>query len=248
MNLTGKVAIVTGGAKGIGKDIVKTLAQNGAFVVINYNTSSESAISLQNELKELGHNVLLVKANIGKYGDAEYLVNETMKVYNKIDIVVNNAGITKDNLILRMSEDDFDQVIETNLKGAWNVSKHVVKVMSKQKYGKVINISSISGLIGNIGQTNYSASKAGLIGLSMSLAREFAKRNICVNVVAPGFIETDMTKALSEEVSQHFLNQIPMNRFGTTKDIANMVLFLASDYSNYITGQVFRVDGGLVMG
>lgn len=248
MSLEGKVAVVTGGAKGIGKEIVKQLASKGVKVVINYNTSSEQAESLQKECASLGESVHIVQANVGKFEEAEKLINEAVSTYGKIDILVNNAGITKDNLILRMSEEDFDQVIETNLKGAWNLSKVASKYMAKQKYGKIINITSVSGMMGNAGQTNYAASKAGLIGLTMSLAREFARRNITVNAIAPGFIETDMTAKLNEETVNYFLNQIPMNRLGKTEDIAKMCLFLASDASNYITGQVFRVDGGLIMG
>lgn len=248
MSLAGKVAVVTGGAKGIGKEIVKQLASLGAKVVINYNTSSTQAEELQKECADLGQSVHIVQANVGKFEEAEKLINEAVSTYGQIDILVNNAGITKDNLILRMTEDDFDQVIETNLKGAWNLSKVASKYMAKQKYGKIINITSVSGIMGNAGQTNYSASKAGLIGLTMSLAREFARRNITVNAIAPGFIETDMTSKLSEDTVAYFLNQIPMNRLGKTEDIAAMCIFLASDASNYITGQVFRVDGGLIMG
>ncbi|MGD9910163.1 MAG: 3-oxoacyl-[acyl-carrier-protein] reductase [Candidatus Izemoplasmatales bacterium] len=248
MSLEGKVAVVTGGAKGIGKEIVKQLAAKGVKVVINYNTSSLHAEALQKECQDLGETVHIVQANVGKFEEAEKLINEAVATFGQIDILVNNAGITKDNLILRMSEDDFDQVIETNLKGAWNLSKVASKFMAKQKYGKIINITSVSGMMGNAGQTNYAASKAGLIGLTMSLAREFARRNITVNAIAPGFIETDMTSKLNEETVTYFLNQIPMNRLGKTEDIAQMCLFLASDASNYITGQVFRVDGGLIMG
>ncbi|MBU0997763.1 MAG: 3-oxoacyl-[acyl-carrier-protein] reductase [Firmicutes bacterium] len=248
MNLEGKVAIVTGGANGIGRAISLALSEHGAKVVVNYNSSENLAVSLQDEIKELGNECLIVQANIGSLEQCNSLVEAAISHFGHVDILVNNAGITKDNLIMRMTEDDFDQVIETNLKGAWNMSKLVSRYMTKQRSGKIVNITSVSGLVGNAGQTNYSASKAGLVGLTMSLAKELAKRNINVNAIAPGFIETAMTGKLPEEVVSKYLENIPLSRLGEVKDIASTVLFLVSDYSKYITGQVIRVDGGLVMG
>lgn len=248
MNLEGKVAIVTGGANGIGRAISLALSEHGAKVVVNYNSSENLAVSLQDEIKELGNECLIVQANIGSLEQCNSLVEAAISHFGHVDILVNNAGITKDNLIMRMTEGDFDQVIETNLKGAWNMSKLVSRYMTKQRSGKIVNITSVSGLVGNAGQTNYSASKAGLVGLTMSLAKELAKRNINVNAIAPGFIETAMTGKLPEEVVSKYLENIPLSRLGEVKDIASTVLFLVSEHSKYITGQVIRVDGGLVMG
>ncbi|MDD3123039.1 MAG: 3-oxoacyl-[acyl-carrier-protein] reductase [Candidatus Izemoplasmatales bacterium] len=248
MNLKGKVAIVTGGASGIGKAISLKLASLGANIVINYHSSEANANSLVKFIESTGGHALAVKANISLFEEANMLVEKTIEFFGHVDILVNNAGITKDNLIMRMTEDDFDLVIDTNLKGAWNMSKHVSKYMAKARFGKIINITSVSGLIGNAGQTNYSSSKAGLVGLTMSLARELAKRNIYVNAIAPGFINTNMTDKLPVEVIDKFKEQIPLSRLGEVDDVANAVSFLASDLSNYMTGQVIRVDGGLVMG
>lgn len=248
MSLEGKVAIVTGGASGIGRAISLKLAREGAILVANYNSSEKLAVSLQEEISSFGGESMIVQANIGSFSDAERLVETAFEKYGRIDILINNAGITRDNLIMRMTEDDFDQVIQTNLKGAWTMSKLVSKTMAKQRSGKIVNITSVSGLVGNAGQTNYSASKAGLVGLTMSLAKELAKRGINVNAIAPGFIETPMTLKLPEEVVQKYLEVIPMQRLGDVDDIANVVKFLVSEESKYITGQVFRVDGGLVMG
>ncbi|HEY8363946.1 MAG TPA: 3-oxoacyl-[acyl-carrier-protein] reductase [Haloplasmataceae bacterium] len=244
MDLTNKVAVVTGGATGIGREICKTLDSLGATIVINYNSSIESA---QNLSKELRQEAFLVQANIANFEEAEKLINETVNKFGKIDILVNNAGVTQDNLILRMKEEDFDKVINVNLKGTWNCCKHVAKQMSKQRSGKIINISSVVGITGNIGQTNYSSSKAGVIGLTKSLARELAKRNICVNAIAPGFIETKMTESLSEEIRKSYASNIPLARLGSPKDVANLVAFLSSNMSDYITGQVINCDGGLLM-
>jgi len=248
MNLEGKVAIVTGGANGIGRAISLALSAQGATVVVNYNSSETLAISLQEEIKSQGQECLIVQANIGLFEQATALVEAAVSQFGHVDILVNNAGITKDNLIMRMSEDDFDSVIETNLKGAWNMSKLVSRYMTKQRSGKIVNITSVSGLVGNAGQTNYSASKAGLVGLTMSLAKELAKRNINVNAIAPGFIETAMTGKLPEEVVSKFIENIPLSKLGQVEDIAATVIFLVSEHSKYITGQVIRVDGGLVMG
>jgi|SRR5690554_1799534 len=244
MDLTNKVALVTGGASGIGREISKKLASLGANIVVNYNSSSDMAERL---VKELGNNAYAVQANIANYNESEKLIKETVNKYGKIDILVNNAGITRDTLILRMKEDDFDKVINVNLKGTWNCCKHVAKLMSKQRSGKIINISSVVGIMGNIGQTNYSSSKAGVIGLTKSLARELAKRNVCVNAVSPGFIETKMTESLSDDVKKVYMANIPLGRLGKAKDVANLVAFLSSDVSDYITGQVINCDGGLLM-
>lgn len=247
MDLTGKVAIITGGANGIGREISKTLASYGAIVVVNYHSSSDKANQLIEELKNQGQTAYAIKTDISNYGEAEKLVKETIEKFGKVDILVNNAGITADTLILRMKETDFDQVIEVNLKGTWNCCKHVAKIMTKQRSGKIINISSVVGIMGNVGQTNYSAAKAGIIGLTKSLARELAKRNICVNGIAPGFIETKMTAVLSEDIKQMYLASIPLERLGKPSDVSNLVVFLSSSLSDYITGQVINCDGGLLM-
>lgn len=247
MSLEQQVAIVTGGATGIGSEIVRSLARQGMIVVINYNSSASSAQALQEELKKEGHQVDIVQANISNFDQAAALVDYAMNNYKRLDVLVNNAGITADNLILRMSEDDFDRVIDVNLKGTWNCCKHATKVMAKQRSGKIINISSVSGVAGNAGQTNYSASKAGIIGLTKALAREVAKRGITVNAVAPGFIQTKMTESLSSELVEAIAATIPMARLGEAKEVANVVEFLASPKADYITGQVIHVDGGMVM-
>lgn len=247
MELTGKVAVITGGATGIGKAIVEKLASLGATIVINYNSSATASESLVNELKSKGHEVDHVQANISNFLDAQKLIDYTVSKYGKIDILINNAGITKDNLIMRMDEADFDSVIDVNLKGTWNTCKHASKYMTKQRSGKIVNISSVVALMGNAGQSNYCASKAGVIGLTKSLARELAKRNITVNAVAPGFIKTKMTEVLNDQLVEQIANNIPLARLGEAKDVANLVAFLVSDLANYITGQVINVDGGLVM-
>jgi len=247
MNLEGKVAIVTGGATGIGKQIVKKLASLGATVVINYNSSASKSVELVNELNNQGLKADCVQANISDFNQAQKLIEFAIEKHGRLDILVNNAGITADNLIMRMEESDFDKVIEVNLKGTWNCCKHASRYMTKQRSGKIINISSVVGIMGNAGQTNYCASKAGVIGLTKSLARELAKRNICVNAVAPGFIKTKMTENLNDAVVEQISSNIPMSRLGEPIDIANTVVFLSSELSDYITGQVINVDGGLVM-
>ena len=247
MDLKNKIAIVTGGATGIGSQIVKTLCNLGATVIINYNSSATAALQLVNEIKGSGGNADCLQANVSNYEDAGKLINFVIEQYGRIDILINNAGITADNLIMRMSEDDFDKVINVNLKGTWNCCKHAIKHMTKARSGKIVNISSVTALVGNAGQTNYSASKAGIIGLTKSLAREVAKRNINVNAVAPGFISTKMTEVLGEALVSQMLATIPLNRLGDVNDVANLVAFLSSDLSNYITGQVINVDGGMVM-
>ena len=245
--LTGKIALVTGAARGIGKEIALTLASNGATVIVNYNGSKERAEAVVSEIKANGGEAEAMQCNVADFEASETMIKEVLNKYGKVDILVNNAGITKDNLIMRMSEADYDAVLDTNLKGAFNMIRHLSRAFLKQRSGKIINISSVSGVMGNAGQSNYSASKAGLIGLTKSVARELASRNICVNAVAPGFIATEMTEVLSEDYMNKMKEMIPLGKLGNTKDIANMVLFLAGNQSDYITGQVIHVDGGMVM-
>ena len=245
--LKGKCAVITGASRGIGKCIATKFAKEGANVVINYRNNEEEALKVKQELEDLGSQVLVVKADVSELEQAEKLIKEAKKEFGKVDILVNNAGITKDNLIIRMKEEDFDSVIKTNLKGAFNCLKAVTPIMLKQKYGKIVNMASVVGVVGNPGQVNYCASKAGLIGMTKSLAKEIGSRNITVNAIAPGFIDTDMTKILSDDQKKKILSQIPLNKFGNVEDIANVALFLASENSNYITGQVIHVDGGMAM-
>jgi 3-oxoacyl-[acyl-carrier protein] reductase len=247
MNLQNKVAIVTGGAAGIGRTISLELAKHGAKVVINYRSSETKALELVEEIKQLGSEALAVKADISDFNQAKALVEEAVKAFGKLDILVNNAGITQDQLLLRMQEEQFDQVIDTNLKGSWNMAKHAARPLLKSEAGRIINISSIIGLIGNVGQTNYSASKAGLIGLTKSLAKEFGTKGVTANAICPGFIETEMTKNLDPKFVEAYLNNIPLKRLGQPQDVANAVLYLASDLASYMTGQVLVVDGGMVM-
>src|SRR5690554_6061305 len=245
MNLENKVAIVTGGATGIGEKITEKLASLGATVIINYNSSSDKANALVEKLQKQNLKADCVKANVAHFDEAKNLIEFAISKYCKIDILVNNAGITADNLMLRMSEEDFDKVINVNLKGTWNCCKHAIKHMMKARTGRIINISSVVGLIGNFGQTNYSASKAGIIGLTKSLAKEVATRGINVNAVAPGFIQTKMTDSLPEDLKADVMKNIPLNRLGDVNEVANVVAFLSSDLSSYITGQVISVDGGM---
>ncbi len=247
MNLVNKVAIITGGATGIGKAISLKLAEAGAVVIVNYNSSQNDAMALCEEITSKGQKCEYIQANISKFEESQKLIDFAFTKYGKVDILVNNAGVTKDNLIMRMSEEEFDSVINTNLKGTWNCSKHASKYMTKQRSGKIINISSVVGLVGNAGQSNYAASKAGIIGLSKSLAKELAKRNVTCNVVCPGFIKTKMTNGLDENLVEAALANIPLQKLGEPEDVANLVLFLASSLSDYITGQTFNVDGGMVM-
>lgn len=247
MDLANKVALITGGASGIGRSITLELAKRGVKVVLNYNRSIEAAQSLIKEIESFGGSAFAVQADVSNYLDAEKLVLRTIEHFGTINIVVNNAGITDDALLLRMQENQFDRVIDTNLKGVWNVCKHAAKPLMKSGYGRIINISSVSGVMGNAGQSNYSAAKAGVIGLTKSLAREFASRAVTVNAIAPGFIETEMTKKLSDEISEAWKNQIPLKRFGQAKEVAYAVAFLASEEAAYITGHTLEVDGGLVM-
>ncbi|MDO6354033.1 3-oxoacyl-[acyl-carrier-protein] reductase [Caloramator sp. CAR-1] len=245
--LKGKIALITGAAKGIGRAIAEKFAQEGASLVINYRTYNDSLKELEEKLKGFGAEVLLVQGDVKNYSDAENMVKASLEKFGRIDILVNNAGITKDNLLMRMSLEDFDDVLEVNLKGAFNLIKAGVPHMIKQKSGRIINISSVIGLIGNAGQANYAASKAGLIGLTKSVAKEVASRNITVNAIAPGYIVTDMTEKLPEKIKEKMMELIPLKRLGNPEDVANLAAFLASDMASYITGQVINVDGGMVM-
>ncbi|MBQ2105336.1 MAG: 3-oxoacyl-[Lachnospiraceae bacterium] len=247
MNLTGKVALVTGASRGIGRRIAVTLAGYGATVIVNYNGSQAKAEEVVTEIEVNGGHAEAIQCNVAEFDEAKELIDKVVKSYGRLDILVNNAGITKDNLILKMSEEDFDAVLSTNLKGAFNCVKHVARQMLKQRSGRIINISSVSGVMGNAGQANYCASKAGIIGLTKSVAKELGSRGITSNAVAPGFIETEMTDVLSDDVKKSMGEQIPLKRFGQTKDIAETVAFLASDLAGYITGQVIQVDGGMAM-
>lgn len=241
-----RVAVVTGASRGIGRSIALALAAGGARIVAA-DISLEGCQALVDELAKTGTEAVAVQCNVAVAEDAERLVNAAMEKFGKIDILVNNAGITRDGLLVRMKDEEWDAVLSVNLKGAFVCTRAASKVMTKQRYGRIINIASIVGQMGNAGQANYCASKAGLIGLTKSNARELAKRNITVNAVAPGFIATDMTEALPEKVRQELAAQIPMERLGSADDIANAVLFLASDNSAYITGQVVAVNGGMYM-
>ncbi|GAA0077943.1 3-oxoacyl-[acyl-carrier-protein] reductase [Clostridium sp. CTA-5] len=245
--LKGKCAIITGAARGIGKAIALKLASLGANIVLNYRSSEEEAKIVAAEIEKMGVEVLTVKGDISNLNEVENLINTAKERFGIIDIIVNNAGITKDTLILRMKEEDFDSIIDVNLKGVFNCLKSVTPVMVKQKHGKIINISSVVGVVGNAGQVNYAASKAGVIGMTKSLAKELGGRGINVNAVAPGFIETDMTSTLGDKVKEEAKKNIPLKKFGTTEDVAGVVAFLASEESKYITGQVINVDGGMVM-
>jgi len=245
--LDGKVAVVTGASRGIGRAIALELAQAGADVVVNYAGSQGAAEEVVAAITALGRQAIAVQANVGKIDEAESLVKQALETFGHVDILVNNAGITRDNLIMRMKEDEFDAVIETNLKGVFNCVKAVTRPMMKQRSGRIINISSVVGVLGNPGQANYVAAKAGVIGLTKASARELASRGITVNCVAPGFIETDMTDKLSEELRTQMLGQIPLTRLGQPEEIARTVRFLASDDAAYMTGQTLHVDGGMYM-
>ncbi len=245
--LTGKIALVTGAGRGIGKEIAMSLAKQGATVIVNYNGSKDAAMKTVNDIQQLGGQAMEVQCDVSNFALCKDMIDNVIKQFGKIDILVNNAGITRDNLILRMSEEDYDAVLNTNLKGAFNTIRHCSRYFLKQKSGKIINIASVSGILGNAGQANYSAAKSGMIGMTKSIARELASRGICVNAVAPGFIETDMTAVLPNEAKEQMLKNIPLGKIGRPEDVSNAVVFLASDAANYITGQVISVDGGMAM-
>ena len=245
--LKDKVALVTGASRGIGREIAQTLAAYGASVIVNYNGSKDRADEVVEMISAAGGKAIAVKADVAKAEEIARLFEEAQAAFGRIDILVNNAGITRDNLILKMSEEEYDTVLDTNLKGAFLCMKHAAKIMLRQKNGRIINISSISGIAGNAGQANYCAAKAGLIGLTKSLAKELGSRGITVNAVAPGFSETEMTEKLSEQVKEGMLAQIPLKRAGSVKDIAEAVAFLASERAAYITGQTLSVNGGMAM-
>ena len=247
MNDIKKVAIVTGGATGIGLAISLQLAQDGFTIVVNYHSSAQAAHDLVKQIQGMGGQALAVQADLSKVAEAEKLIKITLDTYQRLDVVVNNAGITDDTLMLRMSETQFDRVIETNLKGVWAMCKYALKPLMQAGNGRIINIASVAGMMGNIGQANYAAAKAGVIGLTKTLAREMASRNLTVNVVAPGFIQTNMTANLSPQIKEAALAMIPLKRFGIPEDIAQMVSYLASSKAQYITGQTFVVDGGMTM-
>lgn len=245
--LKDKIALITGASRGIGRAIAITLAGYGAKIIVNYAGSKEKAEEVVKEIKDGGGEAFAYQCDIADFEAVKSMISDIQKEYGRIDILVNNAGITKDNLVLKMKEEDFDTVIETNLKGSFNCISHTIKGMVKQRSGRIINMSSVTGVIGNAGQINYSASKAGLIGMTKSLAREVGSRGITVNAVAPGFIVTDMTDKLSDAVKEKILEQIPLKQMGKVEDIAETVAFLASDKAAYITGQTIQVDGGMGM-
>ncbi|HAZ09835.1 MAG: 3-oxoacyl-[acyl-carrier-protein] reductase [Omnitrophica bacterium GWA2_41_15] len=243
--LEGKLAIITGGARGIGKEIAMLFAKEGANIAI-CDVNLEEAEKTAKEIQDLGRESLAFKVDVTDQSQIHGMVDKILDKFNKIDILINNAGITKDNLLLRMSEEEWDKVIAVNLKGTFLCTKIVSKVMLKQRFGKIVNLASIIGIMGNAGQANYAASKAGIIGFTKSVAKELASRNICVNAIAPGFIKTDMTARLAEEVQKKMLSVIPLARFGEAKDVADLAIFLSSESSSYITGQVIQVDGGML--
>ena len=245
--LKGKCAFVTGASRGIGKAIALKLASLGANLVLNYRSSEAEALEVEKEIKDMGVDAISVKGDISKIEDVENLVSAAKEKFGAVDIMVNNAGITKDTLILRMKEEDFDKVIDVNLKGVFNCLKTITPVMVRQKHGKIINLSSVVGISGNAGQVNYAASKAGVIGMTKSLAKELGSRGINVNAVAPGFIETDMTEVLGDKYKEEMKKNIPLKKLGKPEDVAEVVAFLASESSDYVTGQVIHVDGGMLM-
>ena len=245
--LAGKIAVVTGASRGIGRAIAIRLAGEGATVVINYNGSKEKAEEVKQEIEGAGGKAAVCQCNVADFDQCQAFIQKVIDEFGRVDILVNNAGITRDGLLMKMSEEDFDQVIETNLKGAFHTIRFASRQMLRQKSGRIINLSSVVGVTGNAGQANYAASKAGVIGLTKSAARELASRGITVNAIAPGFIETDMTSVLSEKVKEGAAAGIPLGAFGKPEDVAAAVAFLASDEAGYITGQVLHVDGGMVM-
>lgn len=247
MDLSGKVALVTGGSRGIGREIAIELAKHGASVAISYVNNEEKAVEVVKEIQKFSVKGMCIKADVSKEEEVKKLVDAIKDELGTIDILVNNAGINRDTLLIRMNTQEWDQVIDTNLKGTYLCTRLVAKDMIKKRYGKIINIASVAGVAGNYGQANYSASKAGVIGFTKAVAKELASRGINVNAVAPGLIETDMTQALKEEVKETLIKSVPMGRLGSPKDVANLVVFLASDKSDYITGQTINIDGGMIM-
>ncbi|MBU8907047.1 3-oxoacyl-[acyl-carrier-protein] reductase [Desertibacillus haloalkaliphilus] len=245
--LSGKAALVTGASRGIGRAIALELAKNGANVAINYAGSQERAEAVVEEVKQLGVEAFAIQADVADANATQQMVKEVISAFGSLDILVNNAGITRDNLIMRMKEEDWDSVIDTNLKGVFNCSKAVTRQMMKQRSGRIVNVASVVGVLGNAGQANYVAAKAGVIGLTKTMARELANRNITVNAVAPGFIETDMTDELNEDVKAEMLKQIPLAKLGQPEEVASVIRFLVSEDSRYMTGQTLHVDGGMVM-
>ena len=243
--LENKVALITGAGRGIGRAIAIALAEEGAEVIVNYNGSEERAKEVKQTIEENGGKASIYKCNVSDFEACETMIREIVKEHGHLDILVNNAGITKDGLIMKMKEEDFDRVLNVNLKGTFNTIRHSARQMLKQRSGKIINISSVSGILGNVGQANYAASKAGVIGLTKTMARELGSRGITVNAIAPGFVDTEMTEVLSEEIRENACKQIILGRFGKPEDIANVAVFLASDKADYITGQVISVDGGM---
>ena len=245
--LEGKIALVTGASRGIGRQIALTLGAKGAAVIVNYNGSAQKAEEVVKEIEAAGGRAEALQCNVSDFEACGQMMADIVARYGRLDILVNNAGITRDNLLMKMSEEDFDAVINTNLKGVFNCIKHISRQMLKQRSGKIINLASVVGICGNAGQVNYAASKAGVIGMTKSAAKELASRNITVNAVAPGWIETDMTKNLSDAARERMLSAIPLKKPGTAKQVAGVIAFLASEDADYITGQVLQVDGGMLM-